>query len=110
MNARLWACRNVTRVQASANAGRSVRLSASFGQRFFGVWARGARVLACAAGDGGHGLRGICLQRFGLRMVGDGDLAGSQVADGLFRADRTGDLDSPPCAAPSPTISGSRGG
>ena len=67
-------------------------------------------MLACAADDGGHGLWGICLQRLGPRMVGDGDLAGSQVADGIFRADRMGDLDSSPRATPSPAVSKSRSG
>ena len=51
-------------------------------------WAWGPWVLACAADDGGHGLRGACLQGASPRVVGEGDLPGPQVADHVLFAGR----------------------
>src|SRR5215470_12387413 len=73
------------------------------------AWASGAQsalVSACAADDGGHGVRSVCPQGRGPRVVGEGDLAGAQVVDHVLRDDRARDLDSRPGAAPSPRSRG----
>jgi hypothetical protein len=43
-----------------------------------------ARVLARLPDGGGHGLGGVCLQDPGARVIGEGDLPGTQVADHVF--------------------------
>src|ERR1022692_2773455 len=67
-------------------------------------------VLACAADDGCHGFGGVCLQGFRPRVVGEGDLAGTQVADRLCVADWCCDVGSLPGAAPFPLGGGFRAG
>ncbi len=70
-------------------------------QRFFGMWARSALVLACAADDSCHGLGGVCLQGPGARVAGEGDLARTQVADHIRLGDGTRHGDATASAAPS---------
>jgi hypothetical protein len=65
--------------------------------------AQRALVLACAAGDGGHGFGGVGLQGLGARVVDEGDLAGAQAADQVLFADRAYNRQSVPgAAAPAP--------
>jgi len=52
------------------------------------LWAHSARMLACVADDGGHGVGRSCLQGPGPRVVGERDLPGAQVADRVLSAGR----------------------
>src|SRR6266545_3271280 len=78
-----------------------------FLRRCFGSW-RGALDVSLRGRRRWPLRRGVCPQGPGPWVVGEGDLARTQVADHILLGDRARHVDSAPGAAPSALCGGSR--